>query len=41
MACPRFYPDLSPGARNRLLGFVELTLERGRLDLEAADRLFA
>lgn len=41
MACPRFYPDLTPRARNRLLGFVEVTLERGRLDLAAADRLFA
>jgi hypothetical protein len=37
---PRFYPALSSGARDALLGLAERTLDAGRLDPEAADELF-
>jgi len=37
---PGFYPDLSPDARDRLLGFAERVLEEGRLDPARADEVF-
>jgi len=40
VANPRFYPHLSPAARDRLLGFVEHVLDAPALDLDAADELF-
>jgi hypothetical protein len=41
VASPRFYPDLSPGARDRLLGFVERALDAPRFDPAWAEDLFA
>lgn len=37
---PRFYPQLSKGGRDALLGLAERVLEAGRLDPEAAEALF-
>lgn len=40
VCCPRFYPDLAPATRDRLLGFAERVLEAGRLDPAWADEVF-
>lgn len=40
VCCPRFYPDLAPAARDRLLGFAERVLDAGRLDPAWADEVF-
>jgi hypothetical protein len=37
---PRFYPRMTGGGRDRLLGFAERTLDAGRLDPMAADLVF-
>lgn len=37
---PRFYPDLAPSDRDRLLSFAESALEAHHLDLAAADGVF-
>jgi aminoglycoside phosphotransferase (APT) family kinase protein len=37
---PHFYPDLTPGARDRLLGFAERVLDANRLDPAWADEVF-
>jgi hypothetical protein len=39
VASPRFYPGLSPGARDLLLGLAERALDAGRLELDLPDRL--
>lgn len=39
LACPRFYPDLSPAARDAVLALAERALEAGRLDLAAPEAL--
>jgi hypothetical protein len=39
VASPRFYPNLSPEARDALLAFVERVLDRGFLALEDADEV--
>jgi hypothetical protein len=41
VAHPRFYPDLPAAARDRLLSWIEHTLDAGRLDLASADGVFA
>jgi Phosphotransferase enzyme family len=41
VASPRFYPDLAPAARDRLLGLVERVLDAPRFDPRFADELFA
>ncbi len=38
---PRFYPELSPGGRDALLGLAEGALDAGHLDPAWADELFA
>lgn len=40
LACPLWYPNLPPSARERLLGLVEATLARDRFDPESAEELF-
>ena len=40
LANPRWYPAVDPGARDRLLSFVERALDRGRLDLDDVEALF-
>lgn len=40
LASPRWYPDLSARARDRLLGFVEAILAAPRFEPAAAERLF-
>jgi hypothetical protein len=40
LANPRWYPALAADARDRLLGLVEGTLDRGRLDPDDAEALF-
>jgi hypothetical protein len=37
---PRFYPKLSTGGRDALLGFAERALDAGRIDPRAAEALF-
>ncbi|HSM93231.1 MAG TPA: phosphotransferase, partial [Anaeromyxobacteraceae bacterium] len=39
VASPRFYPNLSAEARDALLAFVERVLDRGFLDVAAADEV--
>jgi len=39
VASPRFYPGLSPEARDLLLSLAERALDAGRLDLDLPDRL--
>ena len=41
LANPRFYPALSPAARDALLGLVERVLDDARLDRERVEELFA
>jgi len=38
---PRFYPGMTPRARDALLGFAEDVLDAGRLDPRYADEVFA
>jgi len=40
VANPRFYPELPPAARDRLLGWIERVLDGGRLDLASAEQVF-
>jgi Phosphotransferase enzyme family len=40
LASPAFYPAMSPEARDRLLGFVERSLDRDAFDPAAAEKLF-
>ncbi|GAB4508076.1 MAG: hypothetical protein Tsb0020_55880 [Haliangiales bacterium] len=41
LANPNWYPDITATMRDRLLQLAEQSLDRGRLDVEAADELFA
>lgn len=40
LACPRWYPALGEGSRDRLLGFVERALAADRFDPAWADEIF-
>jgi hypothetical protein len=40
MACPRWYPDVTPEARDALLSFVERALAAGVFDPASAEELF-
>jgi hypothetical protein len=40
LANPKWYPDLGPGERQRLLAFAEKVLESGRLEPAVADEYF-
>lgn len=40
VCCPRFYPQLTAGARDRLLGLAERALDAERFDPAVADGLF-
>ncbi len=40
VGCPRFYPDLSPPARDALLSFAERALETDAFDPRSAEDLF-
>ncbi|HEU5055516.1 MAG TPA: phosphotransferase [Kofleriaceae bacterium] len=40
MACPRFYPDVTPAARDALLGLAERALEADRFDPDSVEALF-
>lgn len=41
VACPAFYPALSPATRDRILTFVERTLSRARFDPRLADEVLS
>jgi hypothetical protein len=41
LASPDWYPHMTAEARDRLLAFCEAALDAGRLDVDAAERLFA
>jgi hypothetical protein len=40
MACPRFYPDVSPEARETLLHLAERALDAQRFDTDSVEELF-
>jgi hypothetical protein len=40
VACPRFYPGLSPRGRDLVLGFIERTLAADRFEPASAEELF-
>jgi aminoglycoside phosphotransferase (APT) family kinase protein len=40
LACPAFYPDLAPPAREALLGLAERALDAGPFDPDRAEELF-